>query len=59
VSARCIIPNPDFFSSRETGVDPGIKSWKCPYLKEIDVRMPLMVSTSQITEDELRLYNLV
>ncbi len=52
------ISNPDLLSSIETGVNPGIRSWKSTYLNEIDVRKPLVVSISQKSE-ELRLYCLV
>jgi hypothetical protein len=59
VSASCVtISNPDLLSSRETGVNPGIRSWKSTYLIELDVWKPLVVSISQETE-ERRLYNLV
>jgi hypothetical protein len=58
VSASCVtISNPDLLSSNETGVNPGIRSWK-KHLNELDVRKPLVVSISQRSE-ELRLYNLV
>ncbi len=53
------ISNPDSLSSSETRVDTGIRSWKMHlYLTELNVRKPLMVSNSQISE-ELRLYNQV
>jgi hypothetical protein len=52
------ISNPDSFSSRETGVNPGIRSRKVTYLNELDVRKPLVVSISQRSEEQI-LYNLV
>jgi hypothetical protein len=59
VPASCVtISNPDSLSSSETGVNPGIRSWKNTYLNELDVRKPLVQSISQKSE-ELRLYNLV
>ncbi len=45
-------------SSNKTGVNPRIRSWKCTYLIELNVRKPLVVSISQRSK-ELRLYNLV
>jgi hypothetical protein len=51
------ISNPDLLSISET-VYPGIRSRKSTYLIEVDVRMPLVVSTSRRIE-ELRLHNLV
>jgi hypothetical protein len=59
VSASCVtISNPNLLSSSETAVNPGIKSRKSTYLNDHDVRKPLVLSISQISE-ELRLYNLV
>jgi hypothetical protein len=52
------ILNPDPLFSSGTGVNPGIRSEKSIYLKELDARKPLVVSISLRTE-ELRLYNLV
>ncbi len=57
-SSSVTISNPDSPSSSETGVNPGIMSWKSTCLIELDVRKPLVVSMSQRSE-EMRLYNLV
>ncbi len=59
VSGSCVtISILDSLSSSETGVTSGIRSLKSTYVIELDVRKPLVVSISQISE-ELRLYNLV
>ncbi len=50
--------NPRSPSSSETGVNPGIRSWRSTYLNQLDVTKPLVESISQRSE-ELRLYNLV
>jgi hypothetical protein len=55
VSAGCVtISNPDLLSSSETGVNPGLRSWKNTNLNELNVRKPLVVSASKRSE-ELRL----
>jgi hypothetical protein len=48
------ISNPYSFSSSETGVDLGIRSWNSTYPNELDVGKQLVVSISQRSE-ELRL----
>ncbi len=59
VFASCVtISHPDSLSSSETGVNPGIRSWKYTCLNELDARKPLVVSISQ-TSKALRLHNLV
>ncbi len=43
VCTSCVtIPNPVLLSSSEMGVNPGMRSWKCTYLIELDVRNPLV-----------------
>jgi hypothetical protein len=52
------ISNHETLSSSETGVHPGIRTWKSTYLIELDVSKPLVVSISQRSK-KLKLYNLV
>jgi hypothetical protein len=55
-SASCVtFSNPYSLSRSQTGVNPGIRSWRNNYLIELDVWKPLVVSISQRSE-ELRLY---
>jgi hypothetical protein len=52
------ISYPRSFPSCETAITPGIRTWKRSYLGELNVRKPLVVSLSQISE-ELTLFNVV
>jgi hypothetical protein len=59
VSASCVkIANPNSLFSCETGINPGIRSWKSTHLNELNVRKPSTGFISQKSE-ELRLNNLV
>jgi hypothetical protein len=40
------ISNPDLLFNSETGVNPGMRSQKSTYLKELNVRKPLVESIS-------------
>jgi hypothetical protein len=52
MSARCVaISNPDSFSNREIVVNAGIRSFRKPYLNELDVRKPLLESILQRREE--------
>jgi hypothetical protein len=50
------IANTDSLSSRETGVNSGVRNRKSTYLNELNIRKPLVVCISQRSE---KLYNLV
>jgi hypothetical protein len=59
VSAICVpFSNPYSLTSNETRVNPQIRSWKCTFLIELDVRKQLVISIPQRRE-ELRLYDSV
>jgi hypothetical protein len=58
-SASCVkISNPNSFSSSETRTNSRKRSCKSTYLNELNARKPIMVSISQISEEE-GLYSLV
>jgi hypothetical protein len=53
-----IFTNPDPFPSGETGVNPEMRTRETIHLNDLEVRKPLVVSASQISEKR-RIMNLV